>query len=233
MADLDTDIKSGIIKRIVQIVVMLLIQGAILFSTVGRIDWTSAWVFLSLMTIGILVNAWFMLRRSPETIAERSRSEGMKGWDRVVGGLWGIVYFIVLLAVSGVDVRMGWSGALPRWLPWVGGIGFLAGGALFSWSMITNAYFSAVVRIQDDRGHQVCSDGPYRFVRHPGYTGAILQSLSIPFLLGSYWALIPGVVAGVLMVLRTILEDRTLQEELAGYREFTAATRYRLVPRLW
>jgi protein-S-isoprenylcysteine O-methyltransferase Ste14 len=96
--------------------------------------------------------------------------------------------------------------------------------------MISNAYFATVVRIQNDRGHTVCATGPYRFVRHPGYVGGIIQSFAIPVMLGSLWALIPGGVAALLMVFRTAPEDRTLRDELDGYRGYTSRVRYRLLP---
>jgi protein-S-isoprenylcysteine O-methyltransferase Ste14 len=99
--------------------------------------------------------------------------------------------------------------------------------------MIANAYFSTAVRIQLDRGHTVCRTGPYRFVRHPGYVGFILQSISVPFLLGSWWALIPGIAATVLMIMRTSLEDRTLRAELPGYQDYVWDVRYRLVLGIW
>ena len=104
---------------------------------------------------------------------------------------------------------------------------------MFGWAMTTNAFFSTAVRIQSDRGHTVCRSGPYRFVRHPGYVGAILMSLGTPLLLGSAWALIPAAAAMVLMVLRTHLEDDTLRAELPGYEDYAHDVRYRLVPRLW
>ncbi len=99
--------------------------------------------------------------------------------------------------------------------------------------MITNAWFSTVVRIQTERGHTVCEDGPYRYVRHPGYVGFILQSLSTPLLLGSWWALPAGFVAAGSLVVRTRLEDSTLQNELSGYPEYAQKVRYRLIPGVW
>ena len=99
--------------------------------------------------------------------------------------------------------------------------------------MTANAYFSKIVRIQDDRGHTVATGGPYRYVRHPGYTGTVLFELTTPFMLGSLWALIPGALAAILMIVRTALEDRTLQEELDGYKAYTEQTRYRLLPGVW
>jgi protein-S-isoprenylcysteine O-methyltransferase Ste14 len=107
------------------------------------------------------------------------------------------------------------------------------GYGLAAWAMDANAYFSTVVRIQSERGHTVCRSGPYRFVRHPGYVGYTLQALGMPFLLGSLWALLPALVMAVAMVIRTVLEDRTLQAELPGYREYAQEVRYRLVPGIW
>jgi protein-S-isoprenylcysteine O-methyltransferase Ste14 len=99
--------------------------------------------------------------------------------------------------------------------------------------MGANAFFSAVVRIQTDRGHQVADRGPYRFIRHPGYLGAIAFSLGVPLLLESWWALIPGLMSVILFLVRTHLEDQTLQEELPGYSEYAQKVRFRLFPGFW
>ncbi len=109
----------------------------------------------------------------------------------------------------------------------------MLGFAIFSWAMASNAFFSTVVRVLADRGHTVCSTGPYRFVRHPGYVGAIAQSFSAPLLLGSLWALIPAGLAALFLIVRTALEDRTLHAELDGYRGYAARVRYRLLPGVW
>ena len=114
-----------------------------------------------------------------------------------------------------------------------GFVAYIAGGALFGWSMIANAFFSTAVRIQNDRGQAVCDKGPYRFVRHPGYAGAIFEALAAPVMFGSLWALIPGVLSVLLFVVRTALEDRTLQQELGGYVEYASRVRYRLLPGVW
>ncbi len=109
----------------------------------------------------------------------------------------------------------------------------LAGYALASYALIENAYFSGMVRIQTDRGHQVVSSGPYRWVRHPGYTGALLAYLGTPLLLDSIWALLPAVFLTVALIIRTRLEDQTLQAELDGYRDYAQRVRYRLLPPVW
>jgi len=109
----------------------------------------------------------------------------------------------------------------------------IAGHALVVWATGTNAFFSQVVRIQTERGHTVITGGPYRYVRHPAYVGMILVVVGAPIMLGSWWALIPGVISAVLMIVRTVLEDRTLQAELSGYVEYAQHTRYRLLPGVW
>ncbi len=131
---------------------------------------------------------------------------------------------------SCLDVRWGWTRQLSAAWNLAGAVVLAPGLGLAGWAMIANAYFSTAVRIQSDRGQTVCRSGPYRFVRHPGYVGYILQPLGTALLLGSLWALIPGLVAVILMGIRTILEDRLLQAKLPGYREYAQQVRYLLVP---
>jgi protein-S-isoprenylcysteine O-methyltransferase Ste14 len=99
--------------------------------------------------------------------------------------------------------------------------------------MLSNRFFSPTVRIQSDRGHQVISGGPYQIIRHPGYSGWILQMLAAPLALGSWWGLIPGLLSACLYGIRTALEDRTLHRELPGYTDYAARVRYRLLPGIW
>jgi protein-S-isoprenylcysteine O-methyltransferase Ste14 len=108
-------------------------------------------------------------------------------------------------------------------------LGFLWG----TWAFVVNAYFSAVVRIQEDRGQTVVQDGPYRFMRHPGYTGGLVAYLAVPVMLGALWALIPAVFLILVLIIRTSMEDKTLQEELPGYSEYAKRTRYRIIPGIW
>lgn len=141
---------------IVPIAVLLyLLQAGILFLAASRLACVWAWVFIGLNLIGATANAILLLRHSPATVAERARTQGMKEWDKWVGGAWAVTYFVVLLVVAGLDQRLGWTGPLPV---------FAVGFTLFSWAMITNAYFAATVRIQAERGHKVCTGGPYRDV---------------------------------------------------------------------
>lgn len=228
-----SDLNARIAKRVIQVLVMIAFQGGVLFAFSGKLDWIWAWVFLGLYLVGALVNGSLMLRYSPETIAQRADAEEMKDWDKVVGGLFALTYFVGTLLVAGLDERLGWPGEIAPAVSVAGAIVFALGFAFIVWSMATNAHFSTVVRVQEEKGHTVCTEGPYQWVRHPGYLGGIVHALTAPLILGSTWALIPGAVAALLLVIRTALEDRTLHQELAGYAEYAQQIRYRLLPGVW
>lgn len=137
------------------------------------------------------------------------------------------------LIVCGLDVRFGWRPEIPLSIQIVAFVLMALGSLLGTWAMSVNRFFSGVVRIQTDRGHTVVTDGPYRFIRHPGYAGGVVANLTGPLALGSVWALIPSALVVLLTVVRTALEDKTLREELPGYQEYTQRVRYRLLPWVW
>ena len=141
---------------------------------------------------------------------------------------------LVVFVVAGLDERYGWQPDIPAMAACgLGSLFLLAAIAFSTWAMTVNRFFSGTVRIQTERGHQVVSSGPYRLVRHPGYLAGVIGYLAMPLVLGSSWAYLP-VLMGILVVcLRTYLEDKTLQEELPGYREYTQQIRYRLFPGIW
>jgi protein-S-isoprenylcysteine O-methyltransferase Ste14 len=224
--------RSGI-NRIIQVFVTVLVMGAVLFLSAGRLDWAAAWVFLGLYVLAILTLGVWAMRKNPDVINERGRiAKNTKAWDKVLMTIYTLM-LLVLLVVAGLDAgRFGWSAMLVA----VQVIGFVGSGlavALTYWAMSTNPFLSTMVRIQDDRGHRVVTSGPYRYVRHPMYAGTLVLWPCIPLALGSWWALIPGAVIAVIFVIRTALEDRTLQAELPGYAEYARHVRYRLVPGVW
>jgi protein-S-isoprenylcysteine O-methyltransferase Ste14 len=173
-------------------------------------------------------------KKDPGLIEERQHAKpNVKSWDKVITNLFGVVFIPLILVISGLDQRFSWTNSFPLLLQILAaGIGVL-GFLLVFWGMASNTYFSSYVRIQDDRGHTTITAGPYRYVRHPGYLGMIVSALMIPLVLASWWALIPAGIGAALVILRTSLEDQTLQEELEGYKEFTQRTRYRLIPGIW
>ena len=223
----------GILARLAQVVFVFVLQAVLLFACAGRIRWTWAWVYLGICLASFGINGAILLRRSPETIAERGRPKEFRGWDIVLSTSWSLLAYLALPIVAGLDLRFGWSGTGSLAWHLTGAVALAAGLGLGAWAMIANAFFSTVVRIQTDRGHAVCSSGPYAFVRHPGYVGFSLMVLATPLLLGSWWAEVPAVAATALLVVRTALEDGVLRAELPGYGDYARAVRYRLVPGIW
>lgn len=200
----------------------------------GHWDLPTVWALIAVY-IGFLLAAWFTIfRRDPDLLRERQQSgPGAKRWDRI----WLTIYSMILLStlvVAILDVgRFHWSDTVPIWLQVAGLVGFAASLVFAGWAMAENTFFSEVVRIQHDRGHRVVATGPYRYVRHPGYLGNIIAWPCTALAIGSWLALLPAAVVVVLYVIRTALEDRTLQAELAGYVEYAQQVRYRLVPGIW
>jgi protein-S-isoprenylcysteine O-methyltransferase Ste14 len=175
-------------------------------------------------------------RRHPGLMAERaqlSRAPGVKSWDKLLAPLMALSLGLPLFVVAGLDHRFGWSPHFPSWLNILGLVLAAAGYGFTGWALLENRFFSSVVRIQPERGHVVCDTGPYRIVRHPGYSGSALASFAMALALDSVWILIPATAAVVIAVVRTALEDGTLQKELPGYREYAARVRYRLIPGIY
>jgi len=219
-----------------RLVIVYLIIPAILLVCGGDIAWWQAWVFAAMIVaVGVASRAWGE-RRHPGLMAERAKFDqapDVKPWDKVLAPLMAVSVSFPLVIVAGLDHRFGWSPAFPLWLNLIGFILIAAGYAFASWAMAENRFFSGVVRIQTDREHAVCDSGPYRILRHPGYAGNALALPGIALALSSVWTLIPAAAALVIIMIRTALEDRTLQEELPGYREYAQRVRYRLILGIW
>jgi protein-S-isoprenylcysteine O-methyltransferase Ste14 len=209
-----------------------LLMIGLLFFVAGRWDYWQAWIYTILNMI-ILILMATRLTQSAELVEERLNPKaGMKGWDKFYFAVTTPLY-IIALVVGGLDARFGWTTNMPLTVYWASVLLYLLGQAIFLWARYTNNYFSSVVRIQTDRGQTVCKDGPYRYVRHPGYVGGFLFTISVGLMLGSWWASIPQVIAALMIIWRTAREDKTLQAELPGYADFTKETKYRLLPGVW
>ena len=212
----------------------LLLLAVMLFLSAGRWNWALGWMQFGLYVVSVTAQAVILIKRNPELIAERAKvQKGSKTWDVVITSIAVVWMPIATWITAGLDVRYSWSPPLP----WVLVAGAVAVWALsyaeVIWAMASNPFFSATIRIQKDRGQRVADGGPYRYLRHPGYAGAILFQLVTPLTLASWWAFIPSVIAVILLIVRTALEDRLLQTELDGYKEYTDRVRYRLLPGLW
>lgn len=207
-----------------------------LFGAAGRWDWMPGWLYLVVVTLGSAVNDFLLWRKNPELMKIRGTlgfGEGTKDWDKLF--LYLFVAGSVLIMITGAldNGRYQWS-YMPPSCWFFGVVLYAVGQSLITWSMLVNPFFEKSVRIQKDRGHKVIDKGPYRYVRHPGYTGTIIGLMvGSPFLLGSWWAFIPALITGAGFVVRTQLEDKLLKEELDGYAEYSMRVRYKLVPFVW
>ncbi len=199
----------------------------------GDLGWWQAWLYsLLIVAAGIGGRLWAE-QRHPGLTAERQNIENYqnaKAWDKVLAPLMAVSIVFPLVIVAGLDHRYHWSPEFPLWVNAVGFILISLGYFLGAWSLAENRFFYSVVLVQTDRGHVVCDSGPYRFVRHPAYAGSIFPLFGIVLALDSVWTLFPVAAATIITVLRTVLEDRTLQEELPGYRDYARRVRYRLLP---
>jgi protein-S-isoprenylcysteine O-methyltransferase Ste14 len=225
-----------IIRAAVGFALYLLAAPALLFIAAGTADWPMAWAYVALLLAATLGSRLVVLKRNPDTLRERARftsAEGTKGWDRVLVMIVGLAGPVATMVVAGLDHRWGWSAAVPQVVQYLAALIVAGGYGLAVWAMVENPYFSAVARIQKDRGQEVVTSGPYRVVRHPSYAGALLAALALPAMLDALWSLIPAATIALALAVRTALEDRMLRRELAGYEGYAERTRFRLVPGVW
>lgn len=216
----------------VPVIFSVALPSLCLFGSAGRLDWANAWVLLGL-NFAASVTTTALLWRSDELLAERSNVTAGKSWDKAIVGLVVVVGPVTTWITAGLDDRFRWSSGMAPWAFAVGIAVAVLSAALIAWAMKSNRFFSSVVRIQKNRGHTVISSGPYRFVRHPGYTGMSAFTLVTPLILNSSWAVIPAGATAALTALRTMLEDRTLHDELDGYAKYARRVRYKLLPAIW
>ena len=216
-----------------RLAVAYLLVPLILLICGGDPGWWQAWLYSLLIVAAGAGSRMWAERRHPGMTAERQNVEiiqSAKTWDKVLAPLMAVSLVYPVAIVAGLDHRYEWSGEFPLWLDLVGIALIAAGYAFASWALAENRFFYSVVSIRTDRGHAVCDTGPYRFVRHPGYAGNIVALFGIVLALDSAWTLVPVALALIISVTRTVLEDRTLQDELPGYRDYARRVRFRLIP---
>lgn len=203
----------------------------------GTWYWWEAWIIVALWSVFGVVMTYYLLHHDIALLDERLKiipiHKEQKTWDKVLMFLF-FVAGITLYIIPGFDVvRYGWSESLPLWMKISAILIHIPCFIFLGWIMRENTYLSQVVKIDEERGHQVITTGPYALVRHPMYTVVIILLFAVPVALGSRYALLVSVFLTALLILRTYLEDRTLHIELDGYPEYAKQTRYRLVPGIW
>lgn len=225
--------KFSKLKDTVRIIAAIIFLLAILFVPAGTLNWPEAWLLLVLYFLvvgGLLI---WLKKNDPELLKERrSVRKDVKSWDKKIILAY-TIFLLIMLALAGLDaVRFRWSRVPLVWKA-IGYIGFIPAATLGFWTFKQNTYLAQYVRIQKDRSHRVITTGPYKYVRHPMYVGVILFILCMPLVLGSLYSFIPALIIIILFIIRTSLEDKTLQEELEGYQDYARRVRYKLIPGLF
>ena len=222
-------------RRIVAGAVRLLLFVALPFAVAGTLNWVAGWVWVGI-TLGYSIGFGFMLaKHDPELLKERMSplfQKEQKGWDKI--------FFALLIPTMGAwlvlmpldAVRFGWS-SMPVWAQILGAAGLIVGFHIIILTARANTYLSPVVKIQRDRGHEVISKGPYGIVRHPMYAAGLLILPGTALLMGSWMGLAASPILISFFAARTVLEERTLREELGGYAAYMEKVRYRWVPGVW
>jgi protein-S-isoprenylcysteine O-methyltransferase Ste14 len=221
--------RSGVAKYLLQVSSLVVLSAASLFISSGRPDWGMGWAYIAIVALTHISIALVLLRTNPDLMAQRSQVRGKRNLDRVLASIAALYGPVSMCLVAGLDLRLSGRTQMPA----AGTALALAASALTVWAMATNRFFYGVLRIAPPDGHTVCSSGPYRHVRHPGYLGMIMGGMATPLMLSSVWALLPAVLMVCAVVLRTALEDRALVDGLDGYQDYAGRTRYRLLPRVW
>jgi protein-S-isoprenylcysteine O-methyltransferase Ste14 len=228
----DHDQRILLQARVRTILALPVLLGA-LFLTAGDLTWTAGWIYSAILILSVTLPLYGPLQFDIGLIEERlKRRKDIEPWDKAFVALIGLCS-VAEMAIPGLDYRLHWSCPAPGWLMWFGAAGVALGTAGLTWAMQTNRFFSAYVRIQRDRQHHVITQGPYAFVRHPGYATWMVQGLSLPLLFGSWWTYVPVGLISLVFIVRTRLEDAMLHEKLEGYREYANRVRYRLLPGVW
>jgi len=223
-------------KKVIFAFLYILLFPALVLLLSGDFFWQAGWLFCIWFVVLCFSTILYLYRKDPALLEERYQKPGagnQEGWDRyiVYGLVIGFTFWIVIMPLDAK--RFGWSPTFPLWLNLLGGAGLAGSFFLFFRSYTDNTFLSPLVRIQEDRKQRVVSTGVYGFVRHPMYLGGILMFVGAPLLLGSVYGILAGLVLTILLMARILGEEKMLNRELEGYREYTQSVRYRLVPFLW
>jgi protein-S-isoprenylcysteine O-methyltransferase Ste14 len=212
---------------------LFIVFMAVVFFAAGTLDWPELWFFLGFYVTTVTALIIWLKKHDPGLLKERmSVGRDVKSWDKKIIRTYTALLMIMYLLAPLDAVRFRWS-RVPLILKGIAYLIIVVSWIIGFWAFRENSYLSPFVRIQADRGHQVCTTGPYKFIRHPMYLAVILTVLCLPLVLGSLWAFLPAVLIAALFVLRTSLEDKTLRNELPGYAEYAEKVTWKLVPKVW
>ena len=220
---------KNILKMLVSGTLGMAVFGLLVLGPAGTLDYWQAWVFLAVIVVTSWVSSIYFLRTNPAALERRMiTTESRPAQKIVAAGIF--VLWAAMVVVSVLDHRLGWS-AVPAAVSLVGDVLVAVGLFLVVLVIVQNSHAAVTVRVEE--GQQLVSTGLYGMVRHPMYFSNTFLMVGTPLALGSYWGLLFLIPGLIVFALRIRDEEKLLQEELAGYREYMQRVQYRLVPRVW
>ena len=227
----DSESSRGELTRtvFVRLLVAIPVLAAMFFLPAGTFAYWEAWVYIAILLIPTLLAVIYLLKNAPELLARRMRMREREAEQRRIVRLW-FIQFILAFLLPGFDKRFGWS-SVPAGAVVTADILVLLGYGMVFLAFRENRYASRIIEVEP--GQTVIRSGPYAMVRHPMYLGCLLLYIFSPLALGSYWAMIPAILAVPIIVARIRNEESVLARDLNGYQEYMQKTRYRLIPGMW
>ena len=205
----------------------------LIFGLAGRLDYWQAWIFAGVNLLLILTIV-FIFTDLPGLVQDRMKmGQNTKWWDKIFWMIYGPMNLVIVILACLDAGRYFWTGSLPVYVYLTGYLIYISANFIHLWAIRSNPFYSSTVRIQEEKGQIAVQDGPYRFIRHPGYVGVGLMIASLGVVLGSLYVLLPAGFVWILLLIRTYLEDETLKKELPGYTDYCGKVHYRLIPGIW
>ncbi len=206
--------------------------GLVLFwiGVTSPLTW-HVWVYFGTSLAAAAISIGIMLRVNQQTLSQRGKvATDSPTWDKWLLGFYWILHFFVIHLIAGLE----WQGTVPsQSLFWIGMVCLVASAILAMAALVVNTHLESTARIQEDRDQKVVSTGIYRVVRHPTYLAVLVSALGISLVFATPYVCLTAVLIAIIIVVRTYLEDRMLQEKLGGYLEYMQRVRYRLFPGIW
>ena len=223
---------NTVAKGSVSAVVGLVAFGLMLFLPAGTIHYWQGWVFLAVFALSTWIPSIYLTRVNPAALERRMRVGPVaetRMLQRIVIGVM-FICFPAMFVASALDHRFGWS-PVPAAVSLAGDMLVALGLGVDMLVIIQNGYAAANVTVEV--GQRLVSRGLYRVVRHPMYTGNVILMLGVPLALGSYWGLVFVIPGLIVLILRIRDEEKLLEQELSGYREYEQRVHFRLLPYVW
>lgn len=216
-------------EAIIKFLLGVVLIGLLIFLPAGTLNYFNGWLFMIVLFVPMFIAGIVMMIKNPSLLASRLDAKEKQKEQGIVIKLSGLM-FVVGFILAGLDFRYGWI-KLPSWLPYIFAILFILGYILFGFVLKQNTYLSRTIKVEE--GQTVVDTGLYGVVRHPMYMSTLLMFLSMPLILGSLVSFFVFLIYPILIGIRTVNEEKLLEKELKGYKEYKQKVKYRIIPFIW